>query len=96
LGREGEETLIGIRKIRMERGRARWQIVDIHIPQQQLTTLKKEDQETPKGTHGVPLTVRNKALSESTNREAKVMGRMTQLNTPDPLSLKSPCGSSLH
>jgi hypothetical protein len=33
---------------------ARWQIVDIPIPQWQLTTLKKEDQGTPKGTHRVP------------------------------------------
>jgi hypothetical protein len=36
------------------KGGARWQVVDIAIAQRQLTTLKKEDQETPKGTHQVP------------------------------------------
>jgi hypothetical protein len=33
--------------------RQRWQIVDIVTAQQQLTTLKKEDQRIPKCTHGV-------------------------------------------
>jgi hypothetical protein len=31
----------------------RWQIVDIPIAQQLLTTLKKENQKTPKGTKEV-------------------------------------------
>jgi hypothetical protein len=60
---------------------ARWQIVDIPIPQEQLTTLKK-DQRTPKGTHA-----RSKALSKSTNREATNHGKNgkndLQLNTPN-------------
>jgi hypothetical protein len=33
---------------------ARWWIVDIPIAYWQPTTPKKEDQRTPKGTHGIP------------------------------------------
>jgi hypothetical protein len=77
----------------METG-ARWQIVDIPIPQEQLTTLKK-DQRTPKGTHA-----RSKALSKSTNREATNHGKNgkndLQLNTSSSLPLKSPHGSRFH
>jgi hypothetical protein len=36
-----------------KKDRARWRIIDIPIPQQRLTTLKKEDQGTPKDTQGV-------------------------------------------
>jgi hypothetical protein len=84
----------------MERGGARWQIADILIAQQQPTTLKKEDQRTPKGIHRVPYPGRSKALSESANRETtncrKNGKNDLQLNTPNPLPLKLPHSSKHH
>jgi hypothetical protein len=63
--------------------RARWQIVDIPIVQQWLTTLKKEDQRPPKGTHKVPSSARSKVFFKSTNHGKNGKNDM-QLNTPNP------------
>jgi hypothetical protein len=75
-------------------------IVDIPIAQEWLTTLKKEDQRTPKSTHRVPYPVRSIALSKSIYKEATNHGKNgknnLQLNTPDPLPLKSSQASRLH
>jgi hypothetical protein len=72
-----------------EREEARWQIVYIHIAQQWLTTLKKEDQKAQKSHPRGPLISKKQSLfSESTNREAANHGRngkiSLQLITPDP------------
>jgi hypothetical protein len=49
--------------------------------------MKKEDQETPKGTKG-PITSKNTALTKLTNREATKHSKNgkndSQINTPDP------------
>jgi hypothetical protein len=61
---------------------------------------EEERSGTPKGTHKVPQPVRNKALSESTNREVTNHGKNeksdSQPNTPCFPSLKSPCRSRLY
>jgi hypothetical protein len=55
---------------------------------------EKEDQKTPKVTYGIPQSARNRALSESINREATNHGRNgknnLQVNTLIPHHLALP------
>jgi hypothetical protein len=73
-------------------------LFDIHIDQQQLTTLKK-DQRTPKVTYWGPITSKKQSplqIPKQRSNHGRNGKNDLQLNTHDPPPLKLPHSSRLH
>jgi hypothetical protein len=71
----------------------RWLIIDIPIPQQWPTTLKKEDQGTPKGTNRMPFEKKKPSLNPQREKQLTI-GRMGKMTHSSALSIPAPEVSS--